>query len=380
VFAGDLAAAAKEENRMSINRLEHFENPRGLHSTYDERYRYEFCVTAKTVKLSVETVTDPRTGKSVTASTDEIGPPNSQVTWRGLANAVTAVIGYAIPINRLSMMLKQACPYFTSSRICSHLKLAAEMFEPIYTHLGEALADAPVLMGDDTPTRVLELNEALKDGGEVAEPKSDGLIAKIANLFGRVFDKKRQPGKKRQVNVSVVIGKTEPRDRRSYIFFFRTHLGSFGDLVSQMLEMRDPKKKDVTIVSDLATTNLVSPELHERFNIRYAGCAAHARRPFWRHRNDEPRICHWMLSAFLVLEHIEERIDALGRTSETILKLRGKFGRKVWEAMRKRCESVMRGEAIYGNYWPKLSHIYKACEYFAGTRSCKTRVNFVRAS
>ena len=83
------------------------EFPEGLHSSSDERRRNEFGVTTKTLELSVETVTDQRTGKSVTASTDDIGPPNTQVTWVGIANAVIAIVSYAIPIDRMAKILTE---------------------------------------------------------------------------------------------------------------------------------------------------------------------------------------------------------------------------------------------------------------------------------
>jgi hypothetical protein len=363
LFSGNFGEAGSEARRLMVSRIENFENPRGLHSAVDDRKRYEFGVTTKTINLKVETVTDPRTGKSVTASTDDIGPPNSQATWAGIAATIIAVIGYAIPLNRLASMLKQSCPYFTSSRLCEHLKLAAELFVPIYTHLGEALPDADVLQGDDTKARVIEINKALKDGGELRTVSEDSLIGRVAMVFGRVFDKKRGKGTKRSLNVSVVIGKTNAADARSYIFFFRTHLGTLGDLLTKMLEMRSPKKKSITIVSDLATTNLVSAKLYNKFDITHAGCGPHARRPFWRYKDNDQRLCYWMLSAFLILEQVEDRIDELGRTKVRILRYRQRYSRKIWQAILKRCAAVLRGETLYGHYWPKTSELYIACQY-----------------
>jgi hypothetical protein len=363
LFSGKIADKAEEDCPLKVNRVENFENPRGLHGASDDRVRHEHCVSTKTIRLSVETVTDPRTGKSVTASTDDIGPPNTQVTWVGVANTIIAVIGYAIPINRLSKMLMASNPYFTSSRLCSELKLAAELFAPIYMCLGEQVAEADVLLGDDAKARVIEINRALKDGGELNEAPEGSLVARISDSFGRVFKKKRGKGNKRSLNVSVVIGKTDANEPRSYIFFFRSHLGGLGDLLSRMLETRSPRKKKLTLVSDLATTNLFADHLYEKFEVVHAGCAAHARRPFFRHKDKDQRLCYWMLSAFLVLEQIEDRIDELGRTRARIERYRSRYSRKVWDAIRKRCESVMRGEKIYGQFWPKTSELFIACQY-----------------
>jgi hypothetical protein len=363
LFTGNLANRVDEARPLKVERVENFENPRGLHGTSDDRTRYEHSVTTKTIHLSVETVTDPRTGKSVTASTDEIGPPNCQSTWTGIANTIISVIGYAIPINRLASMLTQSNPYFTSSRLCSQLELAAELFAPIYISLGEQLSDCDVLLGDDTKARVIEINRALKDGGELNEPPEGSLVWKIRETFGRIFARKKGKGLKRSFNVSAVIGKTEPNDPRSYIFFFRSHLGSLGDLLSKMLETRSPKKKRLTLVTDLATTNLVSASLYSTFEITHAGCAAHARRPFWRDKDKDQKLCYWMLSAFLVLEQIEDQIDERGRTKATIERYRNRYSRKVWAIIRRRCESVLRGEKTYGSYWPKTSQLYGACLY-----------------
>ena len=363
LFAGNLADQAEQASPQRVDRVSQFDNPRGLHSVSDDRSRHEFGVTTKTLRLSVETVTDPRTGRSVTACTDHIGPPNSQATWKGIANTIISVIGYAIPINRLAIMLKESNPYFTSSRLCSQLKLAAELFAPIYTCLGEQLADSDVLLGDDTTARVIEINRALKDGGDLAAAPEGSLVEKICEAFGRVFDKKRGKGKKRQLNVSVVIGKTVADDPLSYIFFFRAHLGGLGDLLSKMLETRSPKKKTLTLVSDMATTNLLTAKLYKIFHVVHAGCAAHARRPFWRHKDKDQRLCYWMLSAFLVLKQIEDRIDELGRTRARIDRYRQRYSRKVWTAILKRCQSVVNGEKIYSSYWAKTSQLYKACDY-----------------
>jgi len=373
LFTGNIADRVNETRPQKVERVGNFENPRGLHSVSDERTRHEYSVTTKTIRLLVETVTDPRTGKSVTASTDEIGPPNSQATWTAIANTVICVIGYAIPINRLATMLKASNSYFTSSRLCAHLKLAADLFHQIYICLGEQLPDCDVLQGDDTKGRVNEINKALKDGGQLQEPVEGSLIDKVAAVFGRVFNKKHGKGTKRSLNVSVVIGKTNANDPRSYIFFFRSHLGTLGDLLTKMLEMRSPKKRDIAIVTDLATTNLVATSLYTRFNITHVGCGAHARRPFWRWKGQDNRLCYWMLSAFLILEQIEDRIDELGRTRARIERYRQRYSSKVWLAILKRCESVLRGEKVYGQFWPKTSKIYGACEYIVKHYQALTR-------
>ena len=85
---------------------------------------------------------------------------------------------------------------------------------------------------DEQRIQELKVRRA-KNGGELSEAPEDSLIGKVANIFGRVFQKKRGKGTKRSLNVSVVIGKTDANDPRSYVFFFRSHLGSLGDLLSK---------------------------------------------------------------------------------------------------------------------------------------------------
>jgi len=363
LFSGNLCDDAQQTSRLGVDRVKQFDNPKGLHSSVDDRRRHEYVVTTRTMNLEVETVTDPRTGKSVTASTDHIGPPNSQATWTAIANTVISVVGYAIPANRLAKMLKGSNPYFTTARLLSFLEYAASLFEEIYAYLGESLSDAEWVLGDDTKTRVVELSRAQKNGDDLSAVDPESRIGRMAELFGRLFPRKKGKGNKKQLNVSVVIGKTNAADVRSYVYFFRTHFGSFGDLVSKMLEVRDPKKKDFTIVSDLSTTNLVAPEFYKKFNISHAGCGSHARRPFWRYKDTDQTLCYWMLSAFLILQEIEDKLDHKGRTIALVTKYRQKYAKKIWAAILKRCVSVVKGEAVYGSYWPKTSKIYDACAY-----------------
>lgn len=366
LFQGNLVEAPenrKQEER--INRMNQFGTNSGLHATFDERKRHEFAVSSRTIDIRVETVTDMKTGKSVTASTDHIGPPGFQATWLAIANTIISVIGYAIPINRLAAMLKDANPYFTSSRLCSFLDYAAELMQPIYIYLGESLANADWLMGDDTKTKVLEISKKLKNDENIEDADSESRVSKVAKIFGRLFPKKIGDGHKRGLNVSVVIGKTDDKNPKSYVYFFRTHLGSLGDLLSKMFEKRDRGKKDFTLVSDLSTTNRLAPEFYKNFNITHAGCASHARRPIFRYKDYDEILCYWMLSAFLVLENIEDRIDEVGRLPDTILKYREKFSKKVWEAILRRAKAVVEGDtATYNNnYWPKSSELYLACNY-----------------
>jgi hypothetical protein len=112
--------------------------------------------------------------------------------------------------------------------------------------------------------------------------------------------------------------------------------------------------------------------MRERFGLALSGCGSHARRPFWRHREQDESLCYFMLRGFLLLSRIEKLIDSRGRTRETVLKLRGRYGRWVWQAMKNRCIAATTGEVpspgtyprgIRPDVWPPGSELYKAASY-----------------
>jgi Transposase IS66 family len=113
----------------------------------------------------------------------------------------------------------------------------------------------------------------------------------------------------------------------------------------------------------MSPSNMVTAQLYKKFTITHAACTPHARRPFWRLKDTDQKLCYWMLSAFLILEQIEDRIDELGRTKERILRYRQRYSKKVWAAILKRCKAVVRGESCYGHYWPKTSELAGSCQY-----------------
>ncbi len=227
-------------------------------------------------------------------------------------------IVYAIPASRMSKMLSGFNEeVFSSTRILNYLKLAAKLFEPLYIHFGEVLADLPRLMGDDTNTRVTDMEKAARDGTYHHEPS--GMIGRLADFFGRVSPKKKGGGSKIKINISVLAGRSDVIDRRSYIFFFRTHFGNVGNLLSRLLEMRSPKKVRLTFLGDLSSGNLPLRHLAKKFNLVIAGCAAHCRRPFWRYRWHDRQLCYFMARAFLLLSKIEERLDEREASWDMIL-------------------------------------------------------------
>jgi hypothetical protein len=199
-----------------------------------------------------------------------------------------------------------------------------------------------------------------------------GLSRQIDFQFGWIAPKANGSGDKKSLNVSLLIGRTED-EPRSTIRFYRTHIGSVGNLLDRLLEWRNPKAGKLVFQGDLASSNYPrNPEVMKRVQIEIAGCAAHARRPFWRYREDDMSLCYYMLKGFLKLSYLESVIDAKGRTRVNVLKYRGRYGRMFWQAMKNRCEAAVTGrvpsfatypKGITPDVWPPSTDLYKACMY-----------------
>lgn len=361
LFSFPLSNRAEEEPDRKVDRMKEFEKTRGLHVSKDHPKRMDLKVIATEMTYNVETVTDLETGKSVRASLADDGPEAFQLTWGAIGNLIKMHVGFAIPIHRMVLMIGQ--PEFSSSKICRALRHVALNLVGIYLYLSEELADVGLLSGDDTPTKVLDTS----DPG-----KPDPICDEIDAWLGFVQPRADGQGDKKKLNVSLIVGRTE-KDPRSTIRFFRTHVGSVGNLLSKILESRSPKARGPVIFQgDLSNTNLPRPEIREKFHLKLAGCGAHARRPFWRYRTEDESLCYFMLRGFLKLSKIEHRIDAMGRTRENTLRLRGRYGRKIWQALYNRCVAATTGQipgpatypqGVTPNIWPPGSELHGAAQY-----------------
>ena len=360
VFSSPSCLQATEESRLRVKREDFFEEVTGMHSSYDQTIRYDFQMKVTQITYQVETVTDPRTGKSVRASTDGEGPAGLSLTWGAIVTLLKMHAGFAAPIHRLSLMLGH--PAFQPSRIYRSLEWSAQLLLPIYLHLPEQLAEAEILSGDDTSTKVLDTTE---------EPQAEGinLHRQVDELLGWCSNRADGKGKKKALNVTLISGRTES-DPRSTIRFFRTHVGSFGNLVSRLLEMRSPRNKKIIIQGDLSSSNLPEKGIRDRFEIQVSGCGAHARRPIWRYRKDDPDFCYYLLSAFLLLSYLEKLIDLEGRTEENVRKYR-RYAGMLWQAIRNRCLAAITGvrttpftDAKHKIIqWPPQNRLHVAAQY-----------------
>ncbi len=359
MFSYPISGRAGEEEKLRVNRMGEFERETGLIVNFDYPKRVDLKVTVTEIEYTVETVTDPLTGKTIRASTGQEGPENFQITWGAISNLIKMHVGFAIPINRIALMIGQ--PEFSSSKICRIFNHMANMVLPIYLILAENLSDCGNLSGDDTVTKVLELETE----------EDDRISARINEHLDWTYPKANGTGDKKALNVSLLVGKTE-KDPRSTIRFFRTHRGSVGNLLTKLLEWRNPKSGDLTFQGDMSTTNLPRQDLQKKFNLTIAGCGAHARRPFWKHKDQDGAFCYYILRGFVLLSRIEKIIDAHGRTRKNVLKYRQRYARLIWLAIKNRCIASVTGispstgtlsQGVTPNQWPPNTDLYKAANY-----------------
>jgi hypothetical protein len=356
-----------------------------IKTLWDKRIRYDIAVQVRRIELEVEKrVVDKGNGERtvIAASTDPYGPARYSVTWSALGTLAVLVGQFAMPLNRLATLFSGVGKKFTAGGLSRLLHYVAVRLAAIYIELGEQLCDSDILAGDDTSCRVLEVNgyfDKLKAAGkradklrppwadyrskveaqqsidrceqkrrEAAEQQTSGGRGAVRRLdqepslgalIGRHFDfeSPRQDGHggKQSMNTTVVTGRSAAADPRSLIVFYRSHLGGFGNLLESILHNRSPSAKEVVVQADLSTTNLIrDEELLSRFNFRFIGCSAHARRPFALYEKDDPMYCAHILHLFTGLAIHEERLDAHGRNRHNVLAVRQNDSRKLWEKIR----------------------------------------------
>ena len=273
----------------------------------EPRMRYDFAVTVTQIQLDVEkkiVVTKDGERRVISGNVHEHGPKGFAVTWQALATLAVMIGQFAMPLNRLGTMLSTATKKFTATSLARMAHYVAERLLPIYLVLMEQLADSDILAGDDTSCRVLEVSSYFararqaqpsqeepppwRSYGTVAEAnqaflectrRKSELLARRAEgdrdakktateepplkvLVGRelAFESPRKSGDgpKQSLNTTVVTGRTDADDPSSLVVFYRSHLGSLGNLLEMLLARRKPKKRKLIIQADLSTTNLVT--------------------------------------------------------------------------------------------------------------------------
>lgn len=379
------AVSTQQTERLAADLSKQPIDTRVIKTLQDDRVRYDIAVQVSRIELGVEkqvVVNGNGERTVVSASTDSYGPPRFSVTWSALATLALLVGQFAIPLNRLATLFSTAGKDFTAGGLSRMLHYVAVRLVAIYIELGEQLSDADILAGDDTSCRVLEVNgyleqlKAVRPGGYKPKPPWAGYRTPVeaqqsieqcdrqrqareqqraggqretkdtpngepslGMLIGRHldFESPRRDGKgaKQSINTTVVTGRSVAKDPRSLIVFYRSHLGGHGDLLESILRNRKPSAKDLVVQGDLNPTNLVKdPDLLSRFNFRFIGCSAHARRPFALYEDEDPVYCPYILHLFAGLAMHEERLDAHGRNRQNVLAVRQHESRRLWEEIR----------------------------------------------
>ena len=333
-----------------------------LDTVVDHRERYDFTFSVRKLSVDVEKkVIEGTDGERhvVSASTADLGPPRYAVTWEFLAHMAVLVVQYAMPMNRLGNLLTTDAKKFTAGSLARLLRYVAQRFAPVYLTLVDSLADSEIITGDDTSSRVVQVNSYFaqeKPEGpppwhgyrnrETARRSIEGsgdksLAAMLANELGFEFDRRTGDGTKSSFHTTTVSGRSVVADPRSLIVVYRSHLGGFGNLLEMLLAKRRKAARALTIQSDLATVNLVAEkDLRKRFDIRYVGCASHARRPFALYEHEDPDNCARMLHLFKGLFMHEYGLTLHGRNRQNVLAVRNIDSRELWAEIKEVAEDM----------------------------------------
>jgi hypothetical protein len=352
---------------------------------HEERVRYDFSVTLTRIVLDVEkkvVVDDGGERYVIAPSTLEYGPPRYSVTWDAMATLAVLTAQFALPFNRLGTLLSTPHKRFSAGALGRMLHYVAQRLAPIYLELGAQLSNSDYMAGDDTSCRVLEVSswfekvradpaavkgkrppwsgyatpsdaeqnlrrcEELRrerrrrrEDGDREAVRTREETPSLGVLIGKrfPFESKRRngDGPKEALHTTVVTGRSAAADPKSLVVFYRSHLGSCGNLFESLLRGRDPKRKDLVLQGDLSSSNPVTSEdLLARFKIRFIGCSAHARRPFALYEDEDPVMCGAMLHQFLGLAIHEQQLDVFGRNPKNVLAVRQNESRRMWNGIR----------------------------------------------
>jgi len=180
-------------------------------------------------------------------------------------------------------------------------------------------------------------------------------------LIGRELDfeslKRDGEGAKKSLNTTVVTGRSVADDPQSMIVFYRSHLGSLGNLLEMFLKRRKATARNLIVQSDLSTTNLITdPKLAKRFDIELCGCTSHARRPFALYEDQDPVNAPYMLYLFKGLALHEYLLDRHGRNRDNVLAVRKTDSQALWE-------EIMEMAKQMAEKWSKATPLGTAARY-----------------
>lgn len=398
----------QEEQAQALAKVpEGLADAKVVETIHETRVRYDFAVVVKRIEIDVEKkilVGTDGERQVIAGSTREYGPPRYQVTWDTLATLTRLIGQFAMPFNRLATLLSSQEKRFTAGGLGRMLHTVAMRFVPIYLYLGNELSGSDYLAGDDTSCRVIEVSSYLEwakanpveakgqappwsgyatpsnakkslqqcqeirearirrreDGDRAAVPTREE-VPSLGMIIGARFPfesmRRNGEGPKAAMHTTVVTGRSAADDPKSLIVFYRSHLGSCGNLFESILEGRDEKQKNLVLQGDLSTTNLVTTEkLLARFNIRVIGCSAHARRPFALYEDEDPFSCRRMLHLFTGLAIHEDQLNEFGRNRKNVLAVRGTESREMWNDILQLAKSMT-------EKWSRATNLGAAARY-----------------
>jgi hypothetical protein len=371
----------KEEPKECAVKME--DKPAGMispSSSYQNRERFDlsFCLTK--IKYRVETISCPITGFSKTAKIED-GPARFRVTWDAISQIVMLVAGMGIPMVRLATTLQVAADYFSPTRIYRLCLYVAHALAAIYLELFRELASCDMLSGDDTGSSVLSMRrdevpltneekleavQNLQKSREEDNPQKANIILEVEAALGTQRMKKNGKELKKKAFTTVVIGERRSLGAKGTLVFYHTERKSYGDLLGKILEIRQQtiksKKggKPLVIQSDLSTQNIPNP-YPVGMELLFVGCAAHARRPFWRFRKDvDPNVIHYCYTMLLLFDKIFDSDRDARETGDfhQVLHARKNEQAPLWEKIKIHCNEMK-------NEFAPTSDMGKAAAYIS---------------
>lgn len=352
-------------------------------SFVETRRRYDCRMQVTAIDLSVEKRVIITNGEKqvITADLSDIGPAKMKVTWGFLAQISVLATQYALPFNRLALMLSTQEKVFRSAEICRYFAYVAERLLPIYLYFAKQLANLAYLSGDDTDALVLEIvrghalvqkkidppwhiyktmdhaTEELERLKKTEKPPS--LALQTAAVLG--FESMRVDGKGPIIDfkTTLIKGRSDEDDPASLIVFYRSHLGGFGNLLDAILQSRNVKApRQLHLQTDLSRVNLaLSPEVKKHIKITLYGCLSHVRRPFKRYRDENPMFCDVVLASIAQVFLNEQMLSLHGRNAENIIAVRQRHSLPHLELVEEMCDMIK-------ELYPSAHPLGKGARYF----------------
>ena len=358
------------------------------------RFGFRIESTVEHIKYQVATLREPEgdddqdyRSPSICAGIGVHGPPKTQVTWEGMANALILCSTFAVPMERVGRIVGN--PYFNAKNISRWAQQCAWHLLPIYLWLFGELSRARVIRMDDTNIIVQEMSRLIEKGVLIADSELDKqegawdkhitllrkiadtrkvphLVAETAAAMGRVSSYKGTDQGKQSYNLSCVSWLLDPSDVRSTVLLFRTHFGSCCNLVANALASRSSKNKDpVRVIADAATVNGFEPHLERWIKIIYQHCYHHARRHVKAFEAIDRELASYLLERFMRLDELEFDAFTAPATRSKVEKERRK-AKELWQDIKRVAEHVVMGKKhpeARNALWKKGTKAYKGCRY-----------------